>query len=145
MSFEENIYNFVRSAEGRSFILLLIKEEQLLIEIECVSNEEFSNKIKNEFKSTYHSYDFENYLRILERVKKILIKGIDDFDDIKKIIYNNNLPEKGSADLMAAPITSTPVLKGKDLVDLIEDLKKPDTNKDRRKKALQALQIVSKG
>jgi len=59
--------------------------------------------------------------------------------------FDNNLPEKRSVKLMAAPITSTPVLKGKDLVDLVEDLKKPDTNKERRKKALKALQIVSKG
>lgn len=59
--------------------------------------------------------------------------------------FDNNLPEKGSVELMAAPITSTPVLKGKDLVDLVEDLKRPDTNKDRRKKALKALQTVSKG
>jgi len=59
--------------------------------------------------------------------------------------FDENLPEKGCVELMAAPITSTPVLKGKDLVNLVEDLKKPDTNKDRRKKALEALQTVSKG
>ncbi|MFZ3130620.1 MAG: hypothetical protein WA125_05820 [Desulfosporosinus sp.] len=59
--------------------------------------------------------------------------------------FVNNLPEKGSVELMAVPITSTPVLKGKDLVDLVEELKKPDTNKDRRKKALKALQTISKG
>ena len=55
------------------------------------------------------------------------------------------LPYKRSVSLMAAPITSTPVLKGKDLVDLIKDLKKPDTNKDRRQKALKALLMVTKG
>ncbi|MFZ3102151.1 MAG: hypothetical protein WA131_12870 [Desulfitobacteriaceae bacterium] len=55
------------------------------------------------------------------------------------------LPYERSVSLMAAPITSTPVLKGKDLVDLIKDLKKPDTNKDRRQKALKALLMVTKG
>lgn len=59
--------------------------------------------------------------------------------------FDNNLPEKGSVELMAAPITSTPVLKGKDLVDLVEELKKPDMNKERRKKALKALRTISKG
>ena len=54
-------------------------------------------------------------------------------------------PKEGNDKLMAAPITSTPVLKGKDLVDLVKDLKKPDTNKDRRQKALKALTIVTKG
>ncbi|EHQ89845.1 hypothetical protein [Desulfosporosinus youngiae] len=63
--------------------------------------------------------------------------------DINEDIH---LPEKGrSGKLMAAPITSTPVLKGKDLVDLVIDLKKTDTNKDRRQKALNALKIVTKG
>lgn len=55
------------------------------------------------------------------------------------------LPEKGSVKLMAAPITSTPVLKGKDLVRLVRDLDKPDKNKDRRQKALKALLTVTKG
>ncbi|KUO70722.1 MAG: hypothetical protein APF81_26035 [Desulfosporosinus sp. BRH_c37] len=55
------------------------------------------------------------------------------------------LPDERSVKLMAAPITSTPVLKGKDLVNLIKDLNKPDKNKDRRQKALKALQIVTKG
>lgn len=62
--------------------------------------------------------------------------------DINK---DSHLPEKGSGKLMATPITSTPVLKGKDLIDLVTDLKKPDTNKDRRQKALKALKIVTKG
>lgn len=62
--------------------------------------------------------------------------------DIKK---DTRLPEKGSGKLMAAPIASTPVLKGKDLVNLVTDLKKTDTNKDRRQKALKALKIVTKG
>ena len=62
--------------------------------------------------------------------------------DINEDIH---LPEKGSGKLMAAPITSTPVLKGKDLVDLVIDFKKTDTNKDRRQKALNALKIVTKG
>ena len=54
-------------------------------------------------------------------------------------------PKEGNDKLMVAPITSTPVLKGKDLVDLVKDLKKPDTNKDRRQKALKALTIITKG
>ena len=62
-----------------------------------------------------------------------------------EIKNDSHLHEKGSGKLMAAPITSTPVLKGKDLVDLITDLTKPDTNKDRRQKALKALKIVTKG
>lgn len=51
--------------------------------------------------------------------------------DINEDIH---LPEKGSGKLMAAPITSTPVLKGKDLVDLISDLKKPIPIKTEDKK-----------
>ena len=46
---------------------------------------------------------------------------------------------------MATPIKSTPVLKGKDLVNLANDLKRPDVNKDRRNKALKFLLSVSKG
>ncbi|HBW36534.1 MAG: hypothetical protein VR66_23470 [Peptococcaceae bacterium BRH_c23] len=58
---------------------------------------------------------------------------------------DEHLPEERSVKLIAAPITSTPVLKGKDLVNLVKDINKPDTNKDRRQKALKALQIVTKG
>jgi len=46
---------------------------------------------------------------------------------------------------MATPIKSTPVLKGKDLVDLTNDIKRPDVNKDRRDKALKFLLSLSKG
>jgi hypothetical protein len=46
---------------------------------------------------------------------------------------------------MATPIKSTPVLKGKDLVNLANDLKRPDVNKARRNKALKFLLSVSKG
>ena len=45
---------------------------------------------------------------------------------------------------MATPIKSTPILKGKDLVDLVNDLKKPDKGKARRQKALKLLLSVSK-
>lgn len=44
--------------------------------------------------------------------------------------------------IMATPIQSTPVLKGKDLVGLVNDLKKPDKGKSRRQKALKILQSV---
>ena len=44
---------------------------------------------------------------------------------------------------MATPITSTPILKGKDLVDLVNDLKKPDKGKERRRKAMETLIIVT--
>lgn len=46
---------------------------------------------------------------------------------------------------MATPIEATPVLKGKDLVDLVKDLRRPDMNKNRRNKALQLLLSVTKG
>jgi hypothetical protein len=42
------------------------------------------------------------------------------------------LLDERSVKFMATPITSTPVLKGKDLVNLVKDLNKPDKNKDRR-------------
>ncbi|WP_418792152.1 hypothetical protein [Phosphitispora sp. TUW77] len=47
--------------------------------------------------------------------------------------------------LMAKPIEATPVLKGKDLVDLVKDLQRPDINKHRRSKALKLLVNVTKG
>lgn len=56
----------------------------------------------------------------------------------------NNKPHKEVLN-MATPIKSTPVLKGKDLVELVNDLKKPDINKERRNKALKFLLSVSKG
>ncbi len=54
-------------------------------------------------------------------------------------------PRKKEVKLMASPIEATPILKGKDLVDLVKDLKRPDTNKDRRTKALKLLHNVMKG
>ncbi|HUW64823.1 MAG TPA: hypothetical protein VMW83_09015 [Spirochaetia bacterium] len=47
---------------------------------------------------------------------------------------------------MSVPIQSTPILRGKDLVDLVNDLKKTDTpaNKERRRRALKLLEAVSK-
>ncbi|KLU63273.1 hypothetical protein CEB3_c03700 [Peptococcaceae bacterium CEB3] len=45
---------------------------------------------------------------------------------------------------MAMPIAPTPVLKGKDLVKLVNDLQKPDGKKDLRQKALKALLSISK-
>ena len=45
---------------------------------------------------------------------------------------------------MAKPIESTPILKGKDLVDLVEDLKREDHGKLRRQKALGLLNNITK-
>jgi len=45
---------------------------------------------------------------------------------------------------MATSIAPTPILKGQDLVRLVNDLKKPDNNKDLRQKALKALMSISK-
>ena len=79
----------IMSGEGKSRINLLIQEEQLLTEIETITSKELASKIKYEFKSTHHDYDFMNYLEILERCKRLLLKGIDNFDTIRKIIYKN--------------------------------------------------------
>jgi len=79
----------VMSVEGKSRVKLMIQEEQLLAEIKTISDEELMNKIQNEFKSTYHNYDFMHYLEILERCKRLLLKGINNFNDIRKIIYKN--------------------------------------------------------
>ena len=54
------------------------------------------------------------------------------------------LPHKKEVKIMAAPIQSTPILKGKDLVDLVNDLKKPDNGKSRRQKALKLLLDVTR-
>ncbi|WP_018214279.1 hypothetical protein [Desulfitobacterium hafniense] len=45
---------------------------------------------------------------------------------------------------MSSSIASTPILKGQDLVRLVNDINKPDKNKDRRQKALKALMSISK-
>lgn len=79
----------IMSEEGKSRVKLMMQEEQLLIEIKSIANQELTNKIKDEFKSTHHDYDFMNYLGILERCKRLLLKGINDFDSIRKIIYKN--------------------------------------------------------
>lgn len=47
--------------------------------------------------------------------------------------------------LMAKPITATPILKGQDLVDLVNDLRRPDKNQETRKVASDLLRIVTKG
>ncbi len=45
---------------------------------------------------------------------------------------------------MNSSIPSTPILKGEDLIRLVNDINKPDKNKDRRQKALEALMSISK-
>ncbi len=45
---------------------------------------------------------------------------------------------------MPSSIASTPILKGQDLVRLVNDINKPDKNKDRRQKSLKALMSISK-
>jgi hypothetical protein len=77
------------SQEGKRQVDLLKQEEQLLFEIKSITDQDLTTKIVNEFKSTYHGYDFMNYLGILERCKRLLLKGINDFDSIRKIIYKN--------------------------------------------------------
>ena len=77
------------SGEGKSRINLLMQVERLLTDITSISNQEFTDKIQNEFKSTYHDYDFVHYLGILERCKRLLLKGVNDFDGIRKFIYKN--------------------------------------------------------
>jgi len=77
------------SDKGKRQIDLLKQEEQLLAEIESITNKDFATKIVDEFKSTYHSYDFICYLGILERCKRLLQKDINNFDAIRKIIYKN--------------------------------------------------------
>lgn len=51
---------------------------------------------------------------------------------------------EGEDEIMATSIASTPILKGQDLVKLVNDLNKPDNNKDLRQKALKALLSISK-
>lgn len=45
---------------------------------------------------------------------------------------------------MVSPIPATPILKGQDLVRLVNDINRPDKNKSRRQKALKALMSISK-
>lgn len=59
---------------------------------------------------------------------------------------NKHLPsDKKEVELMASPIAATPILKGKDLADLINDLKKPDRGQEKRRKALDMLNSAMKG
>ena len=67
----------------------MMQEEQLLTEIKCITDQELAGKIQNEFKSIYHDYDFMHYLGILERCKRLLLKDINNFDAIKKIVCKN--------------------------------------------------------
>lgn len=46
--------------------------------------------------------------------------------------------------LKTSPIPSTPILKGQDLVNLINDLEKPDIGKARRLKGKEILRKISK-
>ncbi len=82
-------YYGIMSGEGKSRVELRIQEEKLLTEIRYITNKAFADKIEKEFKPTYHDYDFERYLGVLERCKSLLLKGIDDFDAIRKIIYKD--------------------------------------------------------
>lgn len=82
-------YSNIMSRENKQKFKLLMQEEQLLTEIKIISsNQELVDNLKNEFESKYHGYDFEYYLNILERCKKLLLYGINNFEDIKKIIYS---------------------------------------------------------
>ena len=54
-------------------------------------------------------------------------------------------PQKKEVKLMASPIAATPILKGKDLVDLVKDLNRPDKGKAKRRKALEMLHSTMKG
>jgi hypothetical protein len=47
--------------------------------------------------------------------------------------------------LMAKPIASTPILKGRDLYQLIKDVQKPDRGKEKRKLARKLLHQASGG
>lgn len=49
------------------------EEEKTLNDIEFLSNKEFSDRVKKEFNSKHHRYNFQEYLRILRAIRKILI------------------------------------------------------------------------
>jgi hypothetical protein len=53
-------------------------------------------------------------------------------------------PARKEDKLVASPIQATPVLRGQDLVDLVNDFKRPDTNKEERQRALKILKSISK-
>lgn len=82
-------FHTTMSEERKRQIDLLKQEEQLLTEIQSITDQDLTTKIVDEFKSTYHDYDFMYYLGILERCKRLLLKGINNFDDIRKIIHKN--------------------------------------------------------
>ncbi len=61
----------------------------------------------------------------------------------KKKANKEVLPEKEEI-YMAKPIEATPILKGQDLVDLVNDIKRTDRNKRRRTEALEALRKITR-
>lgn len=46
--------------------------------------------------------------------------------------------------LMAKPITVTPVLEGRDVLDVLRELRQPDRAKELRLKALESLKSITK-
>jgi hypothetical protein len=46
---------------------------------------------------------------------------------------------------MAKPITATPILKGRDLAQLIKDVQRPDRGQEKRKLAREMLHQASRG
>lgn len=81
------LYYSITNEENKERIDIAIEEDKLLTELKNITNQELASKIENEFKPKYHDYNFGYYLEILERCKRLILKGYDDFNEIRKIIY----------------------------------------------------------
>jgi hypothetical protein len=46
--------------------------------------------------------------------------------------------------LMAKPIIATPVFEGKDVIEVLKELRRPDKAKELRLKAVESLKLVSR-
>lgn len=65
----------------------LMREDELLIEIANIDSMGNANKYKDEF-SDVRNYSFDNYLCILERIEKLILKGYNNVEQNILIIRN---------------------------------------------------------
>lgn len=64
----EQFWNSMTNKEKQQY-----NEKKFLDDITSLSNKNFAERVKKEFHSKYHRYDFLEYLTILAAIRKILI------------------------------------------------------------------------
>lgn len=65
-----------------------VEEDALLSSISMIDSTENAERYRDEFHNSKNIYTHADYLVILERIKSLLLKGINDTEQVIKIIKN---------------------------------------------------------